>query len=129
MAISLYPTITILPKRKRLSFDTPSIPESIVQEHLESTLPDTIVTEATPPDRMVMVVSVAQNEIIHKYYGAHEKQDVWKLLEKVEDMPYTLILHGKEDPAVPVDGSIKWIGAVKMKFGNGKAKLRAGERA
>lgn len=44
-------------------------------------------------------------------------------------MLYTLILHGKEDPAVPVDGSIEWIGAVKKKFGSGKAKLRAGERA
>ena len=107
MAIPLYPAITILPKRKRLSFDTPSIPESIVQERLESRLPGTIVTEATLPDRMDMAVPVAQNEIIHKYYGAHEKQDVWKLLEKAEDMPYRLILHGKEDPAVPVDGSIE----------------------
>lgn len=67
MAIQLYLAIRILPKRKGLSFDTPSIPESIVQER-QSTLPDTIVTEATPPDRMDMVVSVAQNEIIHKYY-------------------------------------------------------------
>jgi hypothetical protein len=54
---------------------------------------------------------------------------VWKLLEKVEDMPYRLILHDKEDPPVLVDGSIEWIGAVMKKFGNGKAKLRAGERA
>jgi hypothetical protein len=122
-AIPLHPAITMLPKRTKPVFGSPPIPESIVQEHLESIPPGTIVTEATPPNRTVLVVSIAQHDAIHQYYGTDPKHDIWKLLEKAGDMPHTLILHGTEDSAVPVEGSIEWAAAVEKKFGCGKVEL------
>jgi len=50
-----------------------------------------------------------------------------KVLEKVENMSYVLInliLHGEEDTAVSVGGSIAFAEAVKGRFGNGKVDLR-----
>jgi hypothetical protein len=66
---------------------------------------------------------MGQHDAIHQYYRTDPKHDEWKLLEKAGDMPYTLILHGTEDSAVPVKGRIEWAAAVEKKFGRGKVEL------
>lgn len=85
--------------------------------------PGKILTESTLPERMNIALSIAQQGTILRYYGTDEKHNLWKLLEKADDMPYTLVLHGEEDTAVPVYGSIDWVAAATKKFGEGKIKL------
>jgi acetyl esterase/lipase len=121
--IPTYPITTMIPKRTKPIFGAPPIPKSALQDHLNSMQPGKIITEASPPDRMNIAISIVQQESILSYYGTDERYDVWKLLERADDMPYVLILHGDEDSAVPVHGSIEWEAAVKKKFGAGKVKL------
>jgi acetyl esterase/lipase len=121
--IPMYPAITLVPKRSKPNLGSPPIPESILREHLNSMQHGNIVAEATPPERINIMLSVAQIETIHKYYGTAEKHDIWKLLEKADDMPYTLILHGQEDSGVPVEDNVEWVAAARKKFGEGKIML------
>lgn len=122
-AIPGYPAIILVPKRSKPILGSPPIPESILREHLNSMQPGKIVPEATPPERMKILISVGQTETIHKYYGTAEKHDIWKLLEKADDTPYMLILHGQEDTAVPIEDNVDWVAAARKKFGEGKIKL------
>lgn len=121
--IATYPVITMAPKRTKPIFGAPVIPESVLREHLNAMQPGKIITEATPPDRIQLAISIIQQGSWDRYYGTDESYDVWKLLEKADDMPYVLILHGDEDSAVPVHGSIDWVAAAEKKFGEGKIKL------
>ena len=75
--------------------------------------PGKIITEASPPDRINIAISIVQQESFPIYYGTDERDDAWQLLEKADDMPHVLILHGNEDSAVPVHGSIGWEAAAK----------------
>ncbi|OBT67671.1 hypothetical protein VE03_03550 [Pseudogymnoascus sp. 23342-1-I1] len=121
--ISTYPFITLSPKRTKPIFGAPVLSTSILEDHLDSIIPGKIITEATPPDRINIAIAIAQQELFPKYYGTDERHDAWKLLEKANDIPYTFILHGAEDSAVPVDGSIEWVAAVKDRLGQGKVQL------
>jgi acetyl esterase/lipase len=121
--IPMYPAIDIAGQRTEPTIEVPLIPESVLRDHLSAILPGKIVTAATPPERMDIAISMAQQGAIGAYYGTDPKHDLWKLLEGGADMPYTLILHGAADSAVPVEGSIKWVEAARKKFGDGKVKL------
>ncbi|KFY47981.1 hypothetical protein V495_01705 [Pseudogymnoascus sp. VKM F-4514 (FW-929)] len=121
--ISTYPFITLSPRRTKPIFGTPVLPTSVLQDHLDSIQPGKIITEATPPDRINVAITIAQQELFPRYYGTDDKHDAFKLLEKANDLPYTFIFHGSEDSAVPVDGSIEWVAAAENRLGQGKVKL------
>lgn len=121
--ISMYPYIDLAPKREKPILGIAPGPESVVQNHLKSMQPGKIVTSAFPPERMDITIPLAQSGDIVKYYGSDERLNAWKLLERASDMPYTLILHGEEDTAVPVEGSLRWEAAAKAKFGGEKVTL------
>lgn len=117
--IPMYPLL----KRNKPILKIPPIPKSVLQGHLKSMQCGKIVTESTPPKRMDIALSIAQRESILKYYGTDNRHDLWKLLEEADDMPYTLIIHGGEDSAVPVGDNIEWVVAATKKFEAGKIKL------
>lgn len=121
--IATYPFITLSPKRTKPIFGAPVLPTSVLQDHLDSIQPGKIITEAIPPERINIAIAIAQQELFPRYYGTDEGHDAFKLLEKASDIPYTFILHGTEDSAVPVDGSIEWVAAAKNNTGQGKVKL------
>ncbi|KFY45523.1 hypothetical protein V494_00901 [Pseudogymnoascus sp. VKM F-4513 (FW-928)] len=121
--ISTYPFITLSPTRTKPIFGAPVVPTSVLQDHLNSIQPGKIVTEATPPDRINIAISIAQQDLFPKYYGTSEKHDAFKLLNKASGIPFTFIIHGTEDSAVPVDGSIEWVAAAKGSFGQERIRL------
>jgi acetyl esterase/lipase len=121
--IATYPVTTIAPKRTKPPYGAPLVPESVLQEHLSSIQPGKIVTAAIPPDRFKLVLSILQQDLLSSYYGSDEKYEVWKLLEKADSIPQTFIVHGDDDLAVPVHGTLEWVAAAKEKFGEEKIQL------
>lgn len=99
----------------------PNLPTSILEEFLKSTEPWKIVISANPHARMPLGLSIAQQGWMTEFYGTDEKPYPIKVLEKVDTMPFVLILYRKDDMAVPVIG-IQFT-EVKKKFGHGKVEL------
>ncbi|RDL37207.1 Uncharacterized protein BP5553_04640 [Venustampulla echinocandica] len=122
--IATYPFIDIGRKRTVSIMGAPTIPPVVLDGFLAAIEPGKIVTSANPPERMPIVLSIAQQDRFAEFYGADEKLALRKVLETVDDMPHLLIIHGKEDSAVPVEGSVEFADAVRGKFGAGKIDLR-----
>lgn len=120
--IGMYPAIDIIGQRSEPTEARPLLPESLLRDHLSAMQPGKIVTAALPPERIALAVAMAQHGIIGSYYGTDPKHDLWKLLEGAAVIPPTLVLHGSDDSAVPVEGSVRWVEAAKKKFGE-KVKL------
>lgn len=72
---------------------------------------------------LIFVLAIAQQGTLQRFFGDDERVDVKKLLEKANYMPYTLILHGDEDSAVPIADNIEWTEAAKKKFGDNSIDL------
>lgn len=65
------------------------------------------MTSANPPDRVSIGVSILQQKRKAELFGTDERLFPLKVLQKIDTAPFTLILHGKEDTAVPVAYSIE----------------------
>ena len=121
--ISTYPTINFTPKRIKPILGVPTILESVLEEHLKAIVPGQIVTSAFPPARMNIALSIMQQSRLLELWGDAERMDLKLLLDSAQEMPCVLILHGSDDSAVPVEGSVEWVAEVEKRFGNGKIEL------
>jgi len=121
--IATYPGISPIIERDKPPLGAPIIPPEVLEGHLKSMEKGKIVTAADPPARIDVWLSIAQQSRLMEFWGTDERFDNWKLLEKTSEVPYTLILHGSEDTAVPVAKSIKWVDKIKQKFGEAKIDL------
>ncbi|KAJ9615822.1 hypothetical protein H2200_001899 [Cladophialophora chaetospira] len=109
----------------------PMLPKEVLAEHIEAIEEDAkngkkrVVTGATPPQRLPFALSIVQQGLYKKFLGDDKILDPFQRVDDVDakDMPPILIIHGKEDTAVPVEGSEKWVEKVKGKFGNEKVEL------
>jgi acetyl esterase/lipase len=126
--VAMYPGIDILNNTPRTEpiLGIPTLPPAILEDHLEAMEPGKIVTSAFPPERADLMISVAQQGRLRSFFGDDERLDLHKVLNNAKNMPYTLILHKKEDSAVPTSGSIKWTEMASRKFGADKIDLHLG---
>lgn len=122
--IAAYPGLAVGVKRERPILGAPIVPPHILEDFLKNITPGEIVTSADPPARMQIALSLVQQTRTREFYGHDDRLYPMKVLERVENMPYVLILHGEDDTTVPVGGSIAFAEAVKGRFGNGKVDLR-----
>ena len=122
--IAAYPGMGIDRSDDRPILGAAAIPKSILEDHLKSMVPGKIVTAADPPARMPIALSITQQKRKAEFLGTDERLFPMKVLEKVDAVPFTFILHGKDDSAVPVDYSIKFADRIKERFGEGKVDLR-----
>jgi len=121
--IATYPVLDFGAKRPAL-MDAPTIPPNILEEFLKTIEPGKIVTSAEPPARRQVVLSIVQQGRMLDLFGVDESLFPMSVLQTLDDMPFVLILHGKDDMAVPVEGSVRFAELVKQKFGSGKVDLR-----
>ncbi|TAQ90289.1 hypothetical protein B7494_g1365 [Chlorociboria aeruginascens] len=124
--IATYPIIDCDAKYEKPIFGAPALPPHILANFLASLVPGKIVTSAKPPKRMDLALSAVQQGRLKDFFGDGESLDLIKLIERTknaEEVPFILILHGKDDSAVPIDGSIKFEEVVSKKFGGEKMEL------
>lgn len=105
------------------------IPKSILEEHLKGLVPGKIVTSAIPPDRFPIALSIMQQKRKAELFGTDDRLLPLKTLQKIDVAPFTLLLHGKDDTAVPIEYSIKLQDMMKKRFGDSVVDLviRPGE--
>ncbi|MCJ1388893.1 hypothetical protein MMC18_001744 [Xylographa bjoerkii] len=123
--IAAYPGLaTVAAKPTTSVLGAPTIPPSVLEEFLRSMEPGKIVSSADPPARMPIALSIAQQGRKLEFWGEDERLFPVKVLQTVDEMPFVLVLHGKGDTSVPVEGSVRFAELVRRRFGVGKVDLR-----
>ncbi|KAH8130095.1 alpha/beta-hydrolase [Trichoderma asperelloides] len=126
--IVLYPMLDMLsdhfatPYSKTIA-GVPNFPPSVVDNFLADLPERTVITEADPPARLDLALAVVQNGRLLDILG--DSPDLF-ILEKLKHrtvavsrdiheslFPHLYILHGEQDSAVPVDGTLKLVEYVK----------------
>ncbi|EXJ57020.1 hypothetical protein A1O7_07364 [Cladophialophora yegresii CBS 114405] len=136
-SIATYPVLDVASPFYTEEYDkvilgAPTLPKDVLGRHIQSVEDEaakngrkSVVTSATPPDRLPFALSIVQQGLYRKLLG---EDKVLYPMERVEDVsaqnvPSILIIHGREDSAVPVEGSEKWAQKAREKFGEGKVDL------
>jgi len=101
----------------------PTIPEAVLADHLKAMEPGRIVTSVPPPGRLPIALSFVQQGRFPEFLGSDESLYPLKRMEKVDEVPPMLILHGRDDSAVPVEGSVKFVDMAEKRWGKGKVVL------
>lgn len=121
--IATYPEMNTIVKRSKPILGLPIFPASVLEDHLKAMQPGNIVTSAFPPARFDITMGIVQQDLKPKYLGDNENIYPFRVLAKSADTPYTLIIHGEDDSAVPVATSIEYTEAARKKFGDGLIDL------
>jgi acetyl esterase/lipase len=122
--IAVYPGMGTDRKDDNTVLGAGTIPKSVLEDHLASMKQGKIVTSANPPERVTLGISMLQQKLKAEFFGTDERLFPMKVLEQIDTAPFTLILHGEDDSAVPVVYSIDLERRLKEKFGDSKADLR-----
>ena len=126
--IGLYPQLDMrdpfyTTKFEKHLFGMPMLPSEIVDAHVAAMTPGAVVTSASPPSRMDITCSMVQNGRMLEFLGDSEELFPVEMVAVAEHMPAVLILHGKEDSAVPVGGSERFVQALTKKLPNSAVRL------
>lgn len=83
----------------------PKPPLSLVDEHIASITPGTVISSATPPARMELSFALAAYGRYNEFFGTGKH--LWPItaIEEAEHFPPTLIIHGEQDTAVSIEDS------------------------
>ena len=132
--IGLYPQLDMRDpfyntKFEKQLFGVPMQPTGIVDAHVEAMAPGAVVTSAELPARLDLACSMVQNGRVMEFLGEAEELFPVEMVGHVDHMPAILILHGREDTAVPVAGSERFVEALKSKLPGSAVRLnvRPGE--
>ncbi|KIY03564.1 uncharacterized protein Z520_00255 [Fonsecaea multimorphosa CBS 102226] len=141
-AIALYPVLDLKARFYTEEYSTPkvvlgapTIPKEVMAAHLASIEEDAkhgrprrVISSATPPERLPLCLSMVQQGLMTKLLG---DEKILFPLERLDDIlptgaeavPPILIIHGRDDSAVPVEGSEKWTAKAREKLGDDKVML------
>ena len=111
---------------KKSILGAPQLPRSILDDHLKTMKPGSVVSACNPPDaRRSLSTSCVQQGRFLEFLGDDEMVYPMRRVGKVdgESVPPMLIIHGKDDSAVPVEGSTKFLERAKEHWGEGKVLL------
>jgi len=106
----------------------PTLPGSVLDDHLASVVPGAVVSEVDPPGRFQLAVAMVQRGRWAEFLGEDEELYPMRMVEKVEEgkVPFMFFFHGVDDTGVPVEGTVRFVQKVNEKFGNGKCYLYTG---
>ena len=126
--IGLYPELDLRDdffnrKFEKHLFGTPMLPSEIVDEHVAAMAPGAVVTSAYLPSRLDIACSMVQNGRVVEFLGESKELFPAEMVALVESMPAVLIVHGREDPVVPVVGSERFVEALKKKLPRSAVRL------
>lgn len=107
----------------------PQVPSAVLETHIAGMEKGKIVTSVFPPGRMDLCLVAVQQGKFLELLGDMPELYPFDVLDKVEkkDVPYMSIFHGKQDSAVPVEGSEKFLEKAEKVLGAGKVDLYIGE--
>jgi hypothetical protein len=72
------------------------IPAEVLENHLKTMVPGKIVTSAVPPERLQIWLSMVQQDRVQEFFGQDESLSPMKVLAKIDDAPFMLIMHGRD---------------------------------
>ena len=126
--IGLYPQLDMRDrfyntKFEKLLFGMPMLPTEILDAHIAATPPGAVVTSAHPPSRLDITCSMVQNGRFLEFLGKSENLFPIEMVALVDHMPAVLIVHGREDSAIPVAGSERFVEALKKKLPGNPVRL------
>jgi dienelactone hydrolase len=122
--LAAYPGLIPSEKKEKAMMGASTIPVEFLEEYLNNMKPGEIVTSADPPARMKIALALTQQyERKAEFWGLDENLYPFKVLEKIQDAPYMLILHGEDDTAVSVNNSTRFAELAKKKLGDNKIDL------
>jgi acetyl esterase/lipase len=134
--IATYPVLDIKSRfyseeYEKSIFGAPTLPKDILANYLKQVRNASdagsplVVTSATPPERVPFALSMVQQGLYPKLMGQEKILYPYERIEEVKkgDLPPTFICHGRDDSAVPVDGSERWVEKVNARFGQGAVEL------
>ncbi|ETS77693.1 hypothetical protein PFICI_09755 [Pestalotiopsis fici W106-1] len=123
--ILLYPMIDMHSDYYNTRFEktivgVPNISEDVIDAALQSFHAHKhYVTEADPPTRLDLAISIVQNGRLGEFLGSEEILYPLDLLRSgdkeiaVSKLPPLFILHGEQDTAVPVHGTVEFVERVR----------------
>ena len=116
--IGMYPMIDMKSDFFQKKYDKPilghaPVSNETVTEHLESMQKGHIVSSANPPARWDLAIGIVQNGRYLEFFGTEPDLFPLEKLDQVSSIPPMFIFHGNEDSAVPVEGSEKFVEALK----------------
>lgn len=114
----------------------PNLPNTLIDEHLATSrakeVPTVHVTAANPPDRLELAFAIVQNGRLLEFLG-NKSPDLFPLErvkklaaasnEQLSSLPSFFIFHGKQDSAVPVDGSRRFASLLQETVPDAKLRL------
>lgn len=127
--IALYPMIDLKAEHYTKAYQKPIVgvsnyPKETVNEFLSSTAGSTAITEADPPSRLDSAIAVVQNGRFLELMGEEPELFTLECIKRGSVpskevgkplLPPLFLLHGKDDTAVPVEGTRKLVELLKCK--------------
>lgn len=105
-------------------FGTLQLPRQILDKHIAAIKPGSIVSSATPPDRLPLGIVTLQQGLFSQLFGEDDSFHPDRVLAKKsagEKVPYLYVFHGKGDSAIPCEQSVQFVGEWQAKFGKDSA--------
>lgn len=101
------------------------LPEGLVDQHLAKTAPGTVIADATPfPERRMLAIAIIQTGRYLDILGREAKLQAFRNLETFKgDLPFIFTYHGRQDSAVPVEGTKHWEQWLRKVRTDGKWKV------
>lgn len=91
------------------------VPLKVLENHLAGTKPGTIVTaDSVPLTRNPLAVCIVQHGRYLEFLGKDPILFPLKILEHANNLPLVFIYHGKQDSAVPFEGSVVFVERLKQ---------------
>ncbi|KAH7392265.1 Alpha/Beta hydrolase protein [Phaeosphaeria sp. MPI-PUGE-AT-0046c] len=103
-------------------FGAPTPKPEIIQQHIDSIVPGTVLSSAVPPARFGLSWALAA---YGKFLDYFDKEKMWPIdkIEDVQAMPPTWIIHGGTDSAVDVKDSQEFVKKWTDREVRGEVKL------
>lgn len=103
----------------------PQLDRSILRDFAANLRGNEVVTSAMPPARSEIFASMLQQGSFGKFFGDDSRLYPIEMLklDRVESVPPTWILHGKQDSAIPIDGTYRYVKVLKEKLADAKVHL------
>lgn len=120
--ISQYPMIDMrdphyTAEYEKALFDPPApqLDHGILRKYMAKMKIGEVITSEIPPSRVPIVISALQQGKWGDWFGGDSSLYPIEMLDKLDIIPPTWILHGKDDNVVPIDGTYKFVGHLKEK--------------
>ncbi|KAK5120213.1 hypothetical protein LTR85_006419 [Meristemomyces frigidus] len=101
----------------------PQLPVHILDDFLQNLKGNEVVTSATPPERLPLGLVILQQGRTAEFFGTDRSLYPLDMLDDMTSMPPTWILHGKDDSAVPVQGTRNYAAELHRKLPEARLHL------